>query len=1076
MFGFKNTHILVSLFLVLNSNHETHRASSNFSFDGTTCICTTAGIGDSAILNIDGTDYTFTKRTKAQLEALIAADENDPEIRFTCTSGITDMSFLFQNASDFNQDISWWDTSNVTNMRNMFDGASSFNQPLNDWNVSAVVTMQRMFRDAISFDHPLDNWDVSNVTNMRSMFSTLSTSDPPMFFNQNINSWDVSNVNDTSFMFSNAVLFNQPLNNWDVSSAANMSYMFRKAASFNHNIDNWDVSNVTDMSYMFYEAVSFNQPLNNWDVSNVANMQAMFSSDLSTMAFDQNLSNWDISSVTDMSYMFFNATAFNQPLNNWDVSNVTNMQGMFASFSSTMVFDQPLNNWDVSNVTDMSFMFTLAVDFDQSLNNWIVSSVTDMSFLFFSADAFNQPLNDWDVSSVINMESMFPYASSFDQNLQNWDVSNVVNMDGMFYDATSFNNDLSIWCVNQISSEPDFFSDLSGLTEDFEPRWGQDCIDVFWEGSVDSDWNTSANWSNGTVPTSFESVAIKPSGFQPVIDASSNVEINELLVVNQAELDVFGVLKANIELINNGKITFKSIASGSGQFDEFNQSITGRGSIVSERFIPAADNNMRAFRLLSSSVTSTGSIRENWQEGVNNLSYQNLPVGNENPNPGFGTHITGSSTGQNGFDATETGTKSLFYFNRNTQLWNAIDNTDVHSLIAGEPWLLMVRGDRSTNLNSNTAVGNNTVLRVEGDLYTGDYTLGTSELDQTDDLLNLIGNPYQAVLDYNQVLRTGLTDYLYVWDASIGGINGVGGYVTVELPSGDETVVAPGLGSSDASQFIAPGQAFFVQNDDDPATDTSITMSEVHKAVNESEVTVFNTYPHFYLNSSLFKTSDYQAGESACDAIGLRFNNSYTTLADSEDAVKFFNTNESYAIINNGFRSIDKQDLPLDGHEIPLHISNYTETNYTLTFQIGNQPSTIALKLKDNYLNTESPISSNMAYSFSVDQNIPESLATDRFSLVLNNTFLNIQNNDPQGDIMITPNPNYNGHFKIIAPNLSGYANVEIINTLGQRVLIETLKMDNQEIKIFVEDLVTGVYVLRFSQGEFIHSVKLIVK
>jgi hypothetical protein len=117
-----------------------------------------------------------------------------------------------------------------------------------------------------------------------------------------------------------------------------------------------------------------------------------------------------------------------------------------------------------------------------------------------------------------------------------------------------------------------------------------------------------------------------------------------------------------------------------------------------------------------------------------------------------------------------------------------------------------------------------------------------------------------------------------------------------------------------------------------------------------------------------------------------------------------------------------------------------------------------------------------MAYSFSVDQNIPESLATDRFSLVLNNTFLNIQNNDPQGDIMITPNPNYNGHFKIIAPNLSGYANVEIINTLGQRVLIETLKMDNQEIKIFVEDLVTGVYVLRFSQGEFIHSVKLIVK
>ena len=33
-------------------------------------------------------------------------------------------------------EISTWDTSKVTNMEFMFDGASSFNQPLNNWNVS----------------------------------------------------------------------------------------------------------------------------------------------------------------------------------------------------------------------------------------------------------------------------------------------------------------------------------------------------------------------------------------------------------------------------------------------------------------------------------------------------------------------------------------------------------------------------------------------------------------------------------------------------------------------------------------------------------------------------------------------------------------------------------------------------------------------------------------------------------------------------------------------------------------------------------------------------------------------------
>ena len=41
-------------------------------------------------------------------------------------------------------EISNWDVSNVTNMRWMFANASSFNQPLNKWNVSNV-TDNRIF-------------------------------------------------------------------------------------------------------------------------------------------------------------------------------------------------------------------------------------------------------------------------------------------------------------------------------------------------------------------------------------------------------------------------------------------------------------------------------------------------------------------------------------------------------------------------------------------------------------------------------------------------------------------------------------------------------------------------------------------------------------------------------------------------------------------------------------------------------------------------------------------------------------------------------------------------------------------
>ena len=42
-----------------------------------------------------------------------------------------------------------YQVSNVTNMWYMFEGASSFNQPLNKWNVSNDVTyMRRMFDGA----------------------------------------------------------------------------------------------------------------------------------------------------------------------------------------------------------------------------------------------------------------------------------------------------------------------------------------------------------------------------------------------------------------------------------------------------------------------------------------------------------------------------------------------------------------------------------------------------------------------------------------------------------------------------------------------------------------------------------------------------------------------------------------------------------------------------------------------------------------------------------------------------------------------------------------------------------------
>ena len=60
---------------------------------------------------------------------------------------ITDMSKLFLNASNFNEDISEWNTERVTNMDSMFENCKSFNIDLRKWknNVKNVVSMNKMF-------------------------------------------------------------------------------------------------------------------------------------------------------------------------------------------------------------------------------------------------------------------------------------------------------------------------------------------------------------------------------------------------------------------------------------------------------------------------------------------------------------------------------------------------------------------------------------------------------------------------------------------------------------------------------------------------------------------------------------------------------------------------------------------------------------------------------------------------------------------------------------------------------------------------------------------------------------------
>ena len=336
--------------------------------NGVTIICPDAERGETGIVN--GMEYT--KR--------LYQDITDKNAAFSCTSGISDLSNIFMNKTDFNQDISHWDVSSVISMSNMFAGAIQFNQDISYWDVSSVTNMHFMFYQTEYFQQDIGKWDVSSVTDMTAMFQ-----------------------------FSN---FNQDIGDWDISNVTNMSKIFY-GTSFNQDIGKWDVSSVTDMTAMF-QFSNFNQDIGDWEVSSVSSMENMFKQ---AILFDVDIGNWDVSNVTNMSNMFYTARRFNQDIANWDVSSVTNMQSMFYYAER---FNKDIGKWDVSSVTDMTAMFQFS-NFNQDIGDWDVSSVNDMQYMFDNASNFNQDLTGWCVSNIITKPVGFSTESALsEENLPKW--------------------------------------------------------------------------------------------------------------------------------------------------------------------------------------------------------------------------------------------------------------------------------------------------------------------------------------------------------------------------------------------------------------------------------------------------------------------------------------------------------------------------------------------------------------------------------------------------------------------------------------------------------------------------------
>ena len=636
------------------------------------------------------------------------------------------------------------------------------------------------------------------------------------------------------------------------------------------------------------------------------------------------------------------------------------------------------------------------------------------------------------------------------------------------------------------------------------------CGDAEWTGAIDNDWNDVGNWNIAEVPNANYNVTIPNTvSNYPVLDintgadnlileAGASIDLNGYLFTIQGTItagnnafidgsepnselsfsgqsaqtipsgfingDLANLTIANnngvtvntsieiTEILNveagqlstNGNITLKCDFTGNtAQLDQVTGSISG--DITTEQCFPAR----RAYRFVTSSVTSSTSIRENWQENASSYT--------DNPQPGYGTHITGvgeNADGTNGFDFTPSGLPSMYELDNTNQSWFTTSNTNSSTLIAGKPYRLMIRGDRSIDVTNNETSATNTKLR-----NTGSVTIGATNFSNgfsaTQGDFNFFGNPYHAIVDMSEVLvNTSSSNvnklYYYIWDPTQGTR---GAYSTIDVLTNSGTIGA-------GNKFLQPMQAGFFLTANE-GTIPTLTFLEENKAVNKPSTSVFRNAnsAEKSLHLKMYTEEAYNNNQNASDGLKIKFETSADNAYTYKDAPKMFNLDENIARdINGSLSSIEKRSLPLTTESLLLFTSNYKTTNYTFTVDL-NGLEDYDIYIKDNFTGSLTLLSNtDNAYSFAVDFENSSSLSTanDRFELVFEISSLG--NEDfSKNEFTIYPNPT-TGYLNIQNNSDSQIKKVSIYNLLGKEVY--TAK--SSEINTLnIQQLQAGVYLIK---------------
>ena len=344
------------------------------------------------------------------------------------------------------------------------------------------------------------------------------------------------------------------------------------------------------------------------------------------------------------------------------------------------------------------------------------------------------------------------------------------------------------------------------------------------------------------------------------------------------------------------------------------------------------------------------------------------------------------------------------------------------------------------------AISKETYLSNTGTLNKGEITIPITTLshyDPTDNIYNkgsnLVGNPYQAYLDLDNVaaLNTELNKF-WVYDADVGTSEAKGTYVPYT------PTASPNPATS--SQYLHPHQGFFVvyKADDPDTTRTTMTITPSMAGIKKDDYSYFRKEKKTYPLVNIFAQNEegnldltiVEVGRPEVGGVEKIYNLQNT---DFKIYTRFDETN--YGLLFT----------PVGTKKVPLFFKTPTDGTYTFKWNTFNGTFKM-LKLIDNITGGEYDMLTRDSYSFT-------SHASDyaaRFYIVFEVD--EVIDNDDDDD-----NNNNFAFFDGTNWVIDGEGQLELIDVTGRVLYSNTVS--GEQSRVSFNDYAAGTYMLRLIKG-----------